>query len=279
MRQKPETVSVVVATYNKPAYLRSTLAWLDRQNHRPNQIVVADDGSQAETRMVCEEFTGLRHVWHEDNGFQKCDILNKAIEVCTSDYVIFIDDDCLCPTWFVENHMRVAEKRSFTVGSSVNLSEQVTERLLKGESTFADFLAKPALSKMQDLEIGARGGWLKLFFRVFLMGKPLATLADRIYLGRGVFRGGNSGAWLSDLKRVNGFNNDMVYGHEDREIGERLKNAGCACKQVRYAAVNFHMYHERPYADSTIKESQRAIYRRARSEKIVECKNGLRQVT
>lgn len=33
----------------------------------------------------------IRHVWHEDAGFQKCGILNKALLSAHGDYVVFTE--------------------------------------------------------------------------------------------------------------------------------------------------------------------------------------------
>ena len=282
MTSNNTSVSVVVTTYNKPQYLRLTLNQLKRQSHKPDQIIVADDGSGSDTTDVIREFTQLTdntvHVWHEDTRFRKCEIANKAITAATSDYLIFMDDDCFAAPWFVGAHLAVAKQGAFTVGASVNLNETFTKRLLAGEGSISDFLALKMLDKMRLIETSTRVQWFKLYLRTLLTGTSTGRFMDRIYLGRGVFRGGNSGGWRSDFVAVNGFNNDMVYGHEDREIGERLRNLGLQCRQVRYAAANFHLDHDRPYADSEVKAKQRQIYRYARKAGITGCKNGLRQV-
>ncbi len=40
----------------------------------------------------------------------------------------------------------------------------------------------------------------------------------------------------------------MAYGGLDRELGERLENAGIKGKSVRYDAIIAHQWHSRPYA-------------------------------
>lgn len=262
------SVGVIVATYNKPDYLRVTLGQLMRQDLMPDQIIIADDGSGAETKAVVEVFSqhhqSMVHVWHEDAGFRKCQILNKAIAQSDSQYLIFIDDDCLCPPWFVSAHLSTARTNSFTVGASVNLGPAITDNILKGTADFSGFLACTPLEKMTYIETKSRGGYSKLFLRAALTGKRLGKVFDRLYAGRGVFRGGNSGAWKNDLIKVNGFNNEMVYGHEDREIGERLRNLGLSCRQVRYFGANFHLHHDRSYADPERKRAQSRMCKQAR---------------
>lgn len=46
---------------------------------------------------------------------------------------------------------------------------------------------------------------------------------------------------------MNGFNEQMQYGGQDRELGERLMNKGIKGKQIRYSAVCIHLEHKRGY--------------------------------
>ena len=277
---KDISVCVIVATYNKPRYLKAVLQQLFLQDHLPNQIVIADDGSGNDTQTVLDELSNshsnLVHVWHEDKGFQKCQILNKAISATDKQYIVFIDDDCLCPPWFISAHLDEARSNAFTVGSSVNLASDLTDKLLSGELCFKKFLDSGTLEKMRHVETKSRGGFWKLFFRTALTGKLLGKFFDRTYLGRGVFRGGNSGAWREDLVKINGFNNDMVYGHEDREIGERIRNLGRQCRQVRYYGANFHLDHDRSYADPEQKRRQRNMCKLARRQGTTAIPRGIK---
>ncbi len=51
----------------------------------------------------------------------------------------------------------------------------------------------------------------------------------------------------------------MEYGGEDRELGERLMNAGIKGRQVRYSAVLLHLEHGRGYVYEEAWERNRAI--------------------
>ncbi|GAL00915.1 putative two-domain glycosyltransferase [Nonlabens ulvanivorans] len=64
----------------------------EHQIFREFEIVIADDGSGQETKDFIDHYRTISskpiiHVWHEDNGFQKSEILNKALMACTSPYV------------------------------------------------------------------------------------------------------------------------------------------------------------------------------------------------
>ena len=72
----------------------------DAQTDHNFEIVIADDGSREDTRQLIERFARatdrpIQHIWQEDDGFQKCRILNKAIVAARGDYLILTDGDCI----------------------------------------------------------------------------------------------------------------------------------------------------------------------------------------
>lgn len=76
--------TLLMTTYNWPQALGMVLASVSRQTVLPDEIVIADDGSIEETKMLIEHFAAnfphpVIHVWQKDLGFRKTAILNKAI--------------------------------------------------------------------------------------------------------------------------------------------------------------------------------------------------------
>lgn len=60
---------------------------------------------------------------------------------------------------------------------------------------------------------------------------------------------------------INGFDERMEYGGEDREFGERLVNAGLKPIQRRYSAIAVHLDHGRPYKNTEALDRNMAIRR------------------
>ena len=58
----------------------------------------------------------VKHVWHEDKGFRKCDILNKGILAAQADYLLFSDGDCIPRKDFVSTHLCLRRKGRFLSG-------------------------------------------------------------------------------------------------------------------------------------------------------------------
>lgn len=252
-------LSVILSTYNAPALLEKVLCGYSRQTHRDFEIVVADDGSTDETARLLERLAGeldlaIRHVWHEDDGFRKCAILNRAIGAAAADYLVFSDGDCIPRDDFLAVHARLAARGRFLSGGYFKLSREVSEAL-----TPERVLAGDATAPHRLRELGTPAS---LRFRMRLAAGPaLARLLDAVTPTRPSWNGHNASGWKNDLVAANGFDERMRYGGEDRELGERLVNAGLRGLQIRHRAVCVHLWHERGYVREGDLEANLAIRR------------------
>ena len=110
--------------------------------------------------------------------------------------------------------------------------------------------------------LGPRLKWFKLT----ATGRS-AELLNTITPTRATWNGHNSSAWKSDVLAVNGFDERMLYGGEDREFGERMRNNGVRPKQIRFSAVCVHLDHTRSYATKESWSRNRAIRTQTQSLK------------
>lgn len=234
------SVAVIVTTYNRPDALAAVLAGYLAQSDRDFEMIVADDGSTAETAVVIKEAQkggfDIGHVWHEDRGFRAAAIRNHAIAQTTAEYIIFSDGDCIPLPGFVARHRRMAEKGWFLSGNRILLSEGFSRRVLR------DRLPVHAWTSGRWLRAKLRGEvnrWL-----------PLLTLPQDMALRKwpaqrweGVMTC-NLSVWRKDLLEVDGL--DEAYsgwGLEDSDLAIRLVRAGIRHKSARFAAPVLHLWH------------------------------------
>ena len=133
-------LSVIISTYNSPDWLEKVLWGYSAQSHRNFELLVADDGSTDETRRSIDTLRGqtgmtIRHIWHEDRGFRKCTILNRAIESAAADYLVFSDGDCIPRCDFLQTHARQARLGCFLSGGLFRLPIDVSRRINKDDIT------------------------------------------------------------------------------------------------------------------------------------------------
>ena len=264
--------AVILSTYNAPDRLRPTLIGYAVQSHREFELIVADDGSTDETRQLIEVVSrqfniSIKHVWHEDRGFRKCQILNHAIAHTTADYLIFSDGDCVPRRDFVATHVTLARPDRFLSGGYFKLCATTSARVTQGDvinGRLADprWLVENGTTATHKLDKLRHSGW-----RMRLMNALTPT--------RPTWNGHNSSAWRSDALRVNGFDGRMGYWAEDREFGERLVNAGVRGVQVRYAAICVHLHHERPYNTADGRRRNQQIRRETRRNRATWTAHGV----
>ena len=131
-----KNISVVISTYNSPEWLKKVIWGYNTQTYRNFEMVIADDGSRQETSDLIEElkkevFYPIIHVWHEDKGFQKSAILNKAILACTTNYIMMSDGDCIPRPDFVEQHIKFREEGYFLSGGYHKLPIELSKKITK----------------------------------------------------------------------------------------------------------------------------------------------------
>ena len=91
-----------------------------------------------------------------------------------------------------------------------------------------------------------------------------------------LWNGGNASGWREDILRVSGYDNNMLYGKEDTELGKRLLNSGLKSKLIRYSAITFHLEHKRTYKNLEIMEKNKMRCEEVERLGIMETESGIK---
>ncbi len=254
-------LSVIISTYNQPQWLEKVIWGYIAQTHQDFELVIADDGSREDTRQMIERLQRatdltIRHVWHEDIGFRKCTILNRAIERAESDYLVFSDGDCIPRCDFLAVHARNAKPGHFLSGGYFKLPMSISQKI-----SIDDILHRRATNPAWLRAQGMPRRWKMTKLSA---GPILGRWLDFVTTTKASWNGHNSSGWKADILRVNGFDERMEWGAEDRELGERLMNCGIRGKRIRYRAVCVHLDHARKYVRQEAIERNREIRRETR---------------
>lgn len=267
-------LSVILSTFNSPAWLEKALWGYAAQSHRNFEVLVADDGSSDETRQridVMRVRTGMtiRHIWHEDRGFRKCTILNRAVEAAAADYLVFSDGDCIPRHDFLGVHARLARLGTFLSGGLYRLPMQVSERITRD-----DIVCGRATDFAWLRSVGV--SWSPKLFK--LACRPsLSRWLDWLTPTKATWNGHNSSGWKADILAVNGFDERMEWGAEDREMGERLVHLGVRAMQIRSRAACVHLDHDRGYVRQEALVRNREIWARTKRTRATWTDYGIRK--
>jgi len=255
-------VSLIITTYNRPDALLLVLRSIELQTLTPHEVIIADDGSGNDTKdtiLAFKKNSGLNiiHSWQKDDGFRAAKSRNRAIAKSSSDYIILIDGDMILHPEFIKDHINNAEPGYFIQGTRVLLTENATKKVIEKMSIHFSFFSQGIQNRKNTI----RSNFLsKLFSK------------KKNYL-RGI-KTCNMSFFKKDCINVNGFNNDFEgWGKEDSEFIVRLLNNGINRKNLRFNALQFHLWHKENTRVS-LKQNNN-IFQKAIDNNIGWCDNGI----
>ncbi len=233
-------VSLVVTTYNWPQALGLVLDSVRAQHTMPDEVVIADDGSRNDTRVLLERAARgfpvpLRHCWQEDAGFRVARSRNRAIAAAQGDYVVLLDGDMVLHPEFVADHRAAMHVGAYVQGSRVLTSPEFATHLLQGSQRAVTWRS-PAIERRRNaVRMPALSHWYQQ--------RSATRTPTRI-------KTCNQGWWRNDLLALDGFDERYEgWGREDEDLAVRAGHAGLVCRQMRFAGLAFHLHHPERHQD------------------------------
>ena len=242
-------VSVIIAVYKDYEALDLIIEALKAQTYKNFEVIIAEDCNDAKMKDYITNIKDIKiqHLSQEDSGWRKNIILNQAIISSTSEYLIFIDGDCVPHEKFVEEHLRLREDNVVLCGRRTEPGEYFSTLLRTKQMTIGDF------SK----------SYLKNYFK--LKKDNIRHYEDGIYCDNKSFlgkladkKGKRKEAHIvgchwscnkDDLLKINGFDEDFTLPTtgEDTDIERRLRHFGVKMKSCRNFAILIHLYHKKVF--------------------------------
>ncbi len=248
--------SLIIAVYNHADFLEKVLLSLSRQSEKEFEIIVADDGSGDEIKEMIAKYNSLsssqfaypiKHAWHEDDGFRKTIIANSAVMMSDSEYLIFIDGDCILHHKFVERHIVRAKVNHVQTGRRVMLSDEASKKMTN-EDISSGLIESPSYWKrsMDVREANTKYGYYKpLFYKFF----NLTHSGYRII-------GCNFSIHKTDFMAINGYDQRVIgRGLEDTNLNNRLIMVGTRVDYIAQEAIQYHLHHSFepiPHSDEVV---------------------------
>lgn len=267
-----QTISVVITTYNRPDALEAVVRACFMQNDKNFEIIIADDGSTANTRTCIERLAQaspvpVQHVWQPDQGFRAAMARNRGTLAATGEYIVFLDGDCIPQRDFIARHRALSEPGCLVSGSRILLDEALTRRVL---DEGVDVATAPLATRIGWRLRGHMNKVLQLAVRWPDLGRTTKKFSWRR------IKSCNLGVWKSDLERVNGFDESFTgWGHEDSDLVVRLFHSGVLRKDGAFATEVFHLWHREAQRDQE-SSNRRVVLERAEA-KVTQATIGLRE--
>jgi glycosyltransferase involved in cell wall biosynthesis len=187
-------LSVVICTYNRASLLRLAVESVFVQEISPDcyELIVVDNASTDATSEVVEQlFAGrknMRYVFEKEQGLSYA--RNRGWREARGDYVIYIDDECLLPSGYLEAAVRIIQLHNPEIfGGQIK--------------SFYDF-KKPE--------------WVKDEYYSDFLDRKTGVLSHSEYV-----YGGNMGIRRDTLRRVGGFNTNLGMKANELSFAEEVE--------------------------------------------------------
>ena len=113
--------SVIIPTYNRPSELHNCIKSILDQTHKPDEVIVIDDGNLREPPLLKEcENAGIKYIYRKKDDPDMSKSRNEGVLLATGDIILFFDDDVILIPDYIEQILRVYEndkkREVFAVG-------------------------------------------------------------------------------------------------------------------------------------------------------------------
>lgn len=257
--------SLIITTYNWKEALDLVFLSIERQTEFPDEVLVADDGSREDTALLVAQWARrlpvpVRHIWQEDIGFRLARSRNRAIAAAMGEYLIIIDGDMVLHKNFIADHKKAAQDGYFIQGVRLLTGPVQAQRMLENKFIDLSFFSKDVKRRRHLIR------WPMLSLLLY----------QQVHTHQKAIRGSNQAYWKKDLIKVNGFDERMTgWGREDNEIAQRLYNIGVKRRNLKFAALTIHLYHNQ--RKTTGMNPNDKFLQQTINEKLVWCSLGLDQ--
>lgn len=263
--------SLIIAIYDNVRFLKVILDSLQFQTEKDFEIIIAEDGENATVKEFISKYPfgqSWQHLTQKDEGWRKNKAMNTAIRAAKSDWLIFIDGDCVLHNRFIEMHLRYANENYILAGKRVKLDEVSSTLLIEDISNINQLQCQ----LIRKLVIG-KGKIRNIEEGIFISPDgPLGFIPKLRKLNN--LKGCNMSFSKKAIYAINGFDEEYILPAigEDFDLTWRFASAGFTYKSVRNLAVQYHLYHPENWVDTV--ENMKICNRNQLTNKYV-CENGL----
>lgn len=237
-KNKTPAISVIVTTYNKERELTLVLEAYRHQSFKDFELIVADDGSGEATKKVIEEARScsdfpIIHSWQEDDGFRAARSRNLAVSKARGEILALTDGDCVPLPNYLETVKRTYRKSCYLAGERYLLKQEEASHIEKGKiSEGAGHYLKSLIPEREEKRL-AKTRRKNRFYRTFRLKIRPTVMTCNFALSK------------EDLLKINGFDERYVgWGHEDTDLGRRLRSLGIKSANELSEAKLIHLWHK-----------------------------------
>jgi glycosyltransferase involved in cell wall biosynthesis len=240
--------SLIISVHQKAKELELIFYALGIQSNKNFEVLIAEDGRDDSIKNLIDLWKiknnfPVIHLTQENKGFRKNKILNEAIRSSNTNYLIFIDGDCIPHPEFIDSHIKNRKPETVLCGRRVNLTIKMSDELNK-KSIQNKSYTKIKFSNVIFSALNREKVNFNIEEGIQIKNRPLRNIItneDEHILGC------NFSVSKDLLKKINGFDENYIGPGlgEDSDIEFRLRLINVKFKSVRNLAILYHLYHRK----------------------------------
>lgn len=256
--------TLIISVYKNTAALSAILRSLETQTEQDFEVIISEDGADQAMADLVHRYPfrwPVQHLTQEDQGWRKERALNQAVKAAHTDWLVFIDGDCVLHPRFMEYHIRYRQRGVMLAGKRIKLNPELSRRVLQGEtiSWFPYLIRRRGCRYVEEAFFCRIAEWIR---------RPVKHLV-----------GSNMSMSKTDLMAINGFDEhySLPATGEDYDIEWRMIANGCKIVSLRNLAIQYHLYHPENW-DKQGQKVNMAYCRQQQAANQYICRNGINQL-
>jgi len=231
-------ISVIIAVHLRPDFLEKIFISLTNQTFKDFEVVIAEDGRDVGIAAVLRTYSDtmrypILHASQDNEGFRKTIIANKAVLMARSEYLVFIDGDCILHHRFLERHYANRKPHTILSGRRVKLNETGTANVTN------DSVKSLNIEKISFWSRHCSGSDIKKGIYI-----PFSCAVENIFQSKYTIVGSNFSLFKKDFIGINGYDERIIgRGMEDGNLCERFRVQGYPVRTITREAIQYHMFH------------------------------------
>jgi glycosyltransferase involved in cell wall biosynthesis len=275
MKPLAPKASLIISVYDNAEYLKAVLDSLILQTFTNFEVIVSEDAQHQHIKDLISSYKSpypLYHLSQEDLGWRKNLALNRATQFAHTDYLIFIDGDCLLHPRFIEFHIKLSAPNTIVAGKRIKLDAESSKWILSEKENLLKFQSYLFNNYLKMRRNGAKFMEEGFFFDPKSVLGFIPKLRKMNHL-----KGCNMSFHKCALHSINGFDEDYTRPAvgEDADLAWRFQGLGYRMVSARNLAVQYHLYHKESWQNQD--ENLRMMMEK-HTQNLYVCKNGIKKL-
>jgi hypothetical protein len=229
-------LSVIISSSNQDLNcLHRTLTGYANQQFKDFELIVAglvpDQAVKDLLKAFSPFFPAIKILQPEQN---RAALLNKAIQVSESEYLVFTKSNCIPRKDFLEIHQERKEETFFLSGGHFRLAPSIYERVETEHITRQTCFELKWLKK-QGLKFSLKNQQLS-------KSKIKSNIINALLPGKATWNPHNVSCWKKDLLEINGFDEQInSEAAQAKDLCQRLQKNDIKGIKVHFNAICLHL--------------------------------------